>query len=541
MGFLTKPRAFATKARRLAAWLWPWPLLSIVVLTLIFLYPANYDSINAPATIRLEFGYSRANLTRTSGVPLCRGSVDQQKNAPALAGGDANAPIWPSDRFPECPEYEGPGKGTRPAVVSAIAEGDLNQVAIYGDQTVSCSPGQTGPQFPSSQITVTASNSGVADIAISVGANPLTPEEVHPGTYCGTILINRTPIEGATNIENPIRLPISVHLSNRTQLPILLRVAAALLLGGLLGGGIKWISDNLGTLAAADRRYRRLMALALGYHKYLPDPVKRATKALRAGLDARDVAQIAEATTQLEPYDSQLGLLARWATATRDLETAIQRINALLQSKPPTVAIPDSVKQALTRLDAVLKDRRRTDPVDLQTDQGATQAQAAIRLTSAVTKYVQKQYEQSEKELGMAASHVLETIAAPLSDSQQPTTGSSDDPNDQPAGQLREDVSSDEHQDHPSGKESTKSGEKKKWSPINWAMHHPSFFILALTAGVTAFFGVSSQFINDTTFTDAFLDYFALFSWAFVGLIAGGSLVDIVTRLNTPTAARTTR
>jgi hypothetical protein len=70
---------------------------------------------------------------------------------------------------------------------------------------------------------------------------------------------------------------------------------------------------------------------------------------------------------------------------------------------------------------------------------------------------------------------------------------------------------------------------------MTWAVKHSTFLILSLAALVAAVFGLSSQYLNDPTFTDSFTDYFTLFLWAFVGVLAGGSLADIITRLNSAT------
>ena len=56
---------------------------------------------------------------------------------------------------------------------------------------------------------------------------------------------------------------------------------------------------------------------------------------------------------------------------------------------------------------------------------------------------------------------------------------------------------------------------------------HPGLTIAVVTAIVVAVFGIQSQWVSSTTFSDGFLDYLALFGWAFAGQLAGQTLFDV--------------
>ena len=56
---------------------------------------------------------------------------------------------------------------------------------------------------------------------------------------------------------------------------------------------------------------------------------------------------------------------------------------------------------------------------------------------------------------------------------------------------------------------------------------HPGLTIAVVTAIVVAVFGMQSQWVSSTTFSDGFLDYLALFGWAFAGQLAGQTLFDV--------------
>ncbi len=59
----------------------------------------------------------------------------------------AEAKNWHSEHFPECPEYEGSGKGTRPEVRAARVAADLDPATGGKDETGSCVGSAEGAQF----------------------------------------------------------------------------------------------------------------------------------------------------------------------------------------------------------------------------------------------------------------------------------------------------------------------------------------------------------------------------------------------------------
>ena len=510
----------ALPRKAIAVVLWVVASVVLAVIVVLVFVPADNGLDEAPGDVRFSFGYSRADLTRTSTINLCQTTND-----------------WHADRFPECPQYDraAAGAGTRPAVTGASVARDLG-VRNPDGAAGSCDPKDTGPQFPAVQITVTASNAGEHDIAYVAVATPLSPEEVIPGTYCGAILITRAPVAGASNIENPIVLPVSVELADRTQPPIIARVGVALLAGALLGGIIKWIADNLGAVAAARRRYQRLLATGLNSIDNLPQQVRLAASALKEAISQSNMVAIAEATRDLEAYDTKLGVLGQWAYVSEELKDNVGEQDSLLDrwgSRPGQA----KVRAARDLIADGERQRYSTSPADLTAESvGLPLAMAAQSLTRLMRSYLVDPTMQ-DTALDPAITLVKEAFAGPDSQLSRKPALERREGTGQPGSPMK----TAKTQPHDHRLALNQEGTKPGGVVMTWAVKHSTFLILSLAALVAAVFGLSSQYLNDPTFTDSFTDYFTLFLWAFVGVLAGGSLADIITRLNsaTPTPPRT--
>jgi hypothetical protein len=64
-------------------------------------------------------------------------------------------------------------------------------------------------------------------------------------------------------------------------------------------------------------------------------------------------------------------------------------------------------------------------------------------------------------------------------------------------------------------------------TPLHWVRCHAGLVLGLATALAVALTGATSQYIQDATFNDDFLDYFALLIWALTGQLAGQTLIDI--------------
>ena len=164
------------------------------------------------AAMSIDFGYEQAARTRTLTYFLCR----------------------PEATYPECSEQV---PETRPEVTSATLAGDLTLVSVVDGDAV-CD-GASGQAFPSQQITSSAANFDRQGLVINVTADPVSPEAVLPGAYCGTLVVARS--AGDT-----IQLPIVVSIQNRYDASIVYRVSVWLLLGAAAGALLKWLGNNVG-------------------------------------------------------------------------------------------------------------------------------------------------------------------------------------------------------------------------------------------------------------------------------------------------------
>lgn len=166
---------------------------------------------------RIDFGYGRESLTRTFTYQLCA-SKDAQKYQECKANVDTLI--------------------ARPDITSATLATDL-MPADETEVNKDCRK-KAGRAFPAQQIKVSAANFDLQGFAISVTADPLNPEEVPAGAYCGTLLITRA--SGGTTVE----LPLIVDLDNRWAGAIIWRVFISLFLGAAVGALLKWIGDHIG-------------------------------------------------------------------------------------------------------------------------------------------------------------------------------------------------------------------------------------------------------------------------------------------------------
>jgi hypothetical protein len=185
--------------------------------------------------LQLDFGLSRAPITRTIQADLC-----SRKNSP----------------YPECSEERSSAASTalaRPQILSATLGGDLQKEG-------------GGNQFPVNQLSITATNIGKSGFQIAVQANPLSPYTVPDGAYTGYVAVDRA-------AGPKIYLKILVDLGNRTGTPTALALMA-LVGGALLGGFAKWLNDVVGPLTSVRRRLRGVARRLQRYATVLPEDVQ---------------------------------------------------------------------------------------------------------------------------------------------------------------------------------------------------------------------------------------------------------------------------
>lgn len=188
----------------------------------------------AKADLQVDSGLSRAPVSRVFYVDACEaGSVRSD---------------------PQCGRQSASTKvGERSPILVTSVLGDLRLGACRGDAR-SAADGDLAREFPAAQVQASAELVGATMIAVRVTVDPMSPEEVPAGTYCGEILVERE--SGATH-----RVTVSVSMDSRTSPAGLVKAVWALLVGACLGVVIRLLKDVggpliplRGRLRAADRR-----------------------------------------------------------------------------------------------------------------------------------------------------------------------------------------------------------------------------------------------------------------------------------------------
>ena len=252
---------------------WRLTVLAVAILATALIYwPRAESNVAVPSLIRVDFGYMREPLRRTSTFNLCAfntrefypecsrpgAALPDQTLDPSATPSLASSPAASTPADPSAPSTASPAPSNgssapesnpsdpsvtaRPAITSTGLTGDLILVRLPDGDTVDqespCPRG--GKAFPAQQIAVTAESFDTQGITVSLIADPTEPEIVPPGTYCGSVLITRAPADPVV-----IQVPIAIDLSDRLSGWIILKVAASLMIGAAIGALLKWIADNV--------------------------------------------------------------------------------------------------------------------------------------------------------------------------------------------------------------------------------------------------------------------------------------------------------
>lgn len=448
-------------------------------------------SKEAPATITLNFGLTRSDLSRTSPVTICRGSRDEG---------------WPSRQFPECSKQTGDLTAPDPiipSITSTVVVADLGQAGAVDPQTKACTPQSSGPQFPAAQLTAAATNGPPGELSLVVSAKPNAPELVPYGTYCGTIVINRTyqtKEEPAQTLSSPpVAVAVTVSLANREQGPVLTRVIAALLLGASAGWVMKWIADNLGTLGTARRTLDRLTGAAGVTLQFLPIQLRTNALELREAINQGDATLAADRTAIFTALDSKWGALSGWIATTRSLHDASQRLQAEAEARSPDLDMlrPAAVVLMETANSRLVSDAEFTEanPVDEQRRKaGEDLVRLARRYRGPADKAI----------LTAIHSEVAKLTPPPLvpdSIAQAPEIPPASSPT------------------------------LSAWL-LRWAIDHRVAVLGGLTTIVAVAVGFTTQFLDRPAFADSLANYAALFGWAFALQVAGTTLAEMAGKLS---------
>jgi hypothetical protein len=462
--------------------------VAITVFILIWvLWQPTSQSVNAPAAIRLDFGYSRTPLTRMTSLPLCRGKQDNQ---------------WPSKLYPECPEFTGQGKGARPQIDSALLAGDLNPATGAVDETKSCVGGSSGPQFPAGQVTVSAANIGTSDLSLTLTADPAKSEGVPPGNYCGRVVIRRA-------LGGPVELAVSMRLADKTQLQIVYRAFFALALGAILGWLIKWVTDSFSVLGTALNRYQRFIRDIPGGTKNLPTNVREALADILNSISYAGTADVANLVKKLDDFDSHRDDLLGFAQDIGHMREQVQQQHIQRAAIPWVDNEVPNLKTAQVQEAQEMKSWLNTEWPSAAPQAAATERTRKLQDVDALTAKLSAARNVPADQVSTSqVVNDLRDAADALLTKGTVTQG-------QPTVLLTvEDAA-----------------RPRATSMLQWWLGHRLLLFGSIIGFVIALVGLQTQFLGKSTFSDSFIDYFTLGVWAFASQVAGTSLAEMAGKI----------
>lgn len=203
---------------------------------------------------------------------------------------------------------------------------------------------ETGRQFPAQQVTVAASEVAGEVLALTVSADPWSPERVAAGIYRGRIAV----INDDSRAVVPLVLVTTDRSGASAWLAFLILVAGAS--AGLL---IKWIAERLTPHAMI---YRRLAALhrSVGWDsdgRHLPIAARLRVEELQDVIARQDFGRAEQLFTELETKRELLASMSSGFSVLYDLLSAQARaINTRREPVPRNVIV---------RVDSVLDECHR--------------------------------------------------------------------------------------------------------------------------------------------------------------------------------------
>jgi hypothetical protein len=452
--------------------------------------------------LQLSFGLSRSAVTRSSRINLCT----DPKTATSA----------------ECPGVTGTAPDTTPTTAGAQTATERPQVLTAG-LADDLTRNDHRAEFPANQVSITASNVGREGLLIAVTADPTTPRVVLDGTYTGTIVVERA---GSTA---PIVVQMEADLDTRAGTTSK-RAIAALLLGGLIGGGVRWLDTVLAPMAQLRRRQRRIRPWFQRRRTNLPEGAVETYKDVNRALRDLDTDGVDAGLTKLAAAEPDLLAFAH-VRDTIAREIAEQR--RLVGAGVP--GLPD-VANALETESAYTDDLlHRPWPWEANVDvrAGYTKALEHCRQLTAALR------------LAVLNSNDPATVAAANSLARQIVVAGADGleqdlPVAPAADAARAKVEENALAVPPPStamptKQSLPIDHRRNFAQV--ALDNVWWVTLIIGAGVVAFVGYQTQFLNNKDFNGSLTDYVQLFGWALALQIAGTTVVTVAARLTTSGAA----
>ncbi|MFC7532475.1 hypothetical protein [Actinoplanes sp. GCM10030250] len=203
---------------------------------------------------------------------------------------------------------------------------------------------RTGRQFPAQQVTVAASEIVPGVLALTVSANPWSPEQVPAGDFRGSIRVSKD--------DSHAEVPVVLRVGERGGWSALYAVLI-LVTGAAAGLLIKWITERLTPQAMI---YRRLASLrrAVGWGsdgRNLPVAARLRMEELQDVIARHDYGRAEQLFTDLETGRERLASMAsRFVVLDNALSAQAQAVS--VQPRP----MPRNV---LARVDAVIDECHR--------------------------------------------------------------------------------------------------------------------------------------------------------------------------------------
>jgi hypothetical protein len=449
--------------------------------------------------MQLTFGVTRGALTRSTRINLCA------EPAAALAS--------------ECPDTKGtqPDAGPPPANSNTLP--DRPQVQSVGIAEDLPRHGGGG-QFPANQISLTATNVGREGLLISVTADPSTPHRVLDGNYSGLIVVDRA------GLRHPLVVQLNALLDKRTG-KTSERAIAALLLGALLGGGIKWLDTVFTPMAQLRRRQHRLRAWLVKRRSNLPEGAVSAYDDATGALRNLDAVGVEATLGQLSTAEPEL---LAFAYARDVIQREIAEQQRLLVHA--TAGLPD-VANAIATEQAYSDDLvHRPWPWEAATNVRTGYLQA-LEHARALTAALRLAALNSADAATVAAANTLarRIVVAGSAGLEQPLPTADTVAAVSVQAALPVAVAKAREIAEP---------ETRAEPPRNFALlalDNIWWIALVITAGVVAFVGYQTQFLNNKDFDGSLPDYVQLFGWALALQIAGTTIIQVTAGLTSTGAA----
>jgi hypothetical protein len=450
-------------------------------------------------SMQLTFGVTRGALTRSTRINLCA------EPAAALAS--------------ECPDTKGTqaDAGPPPADINTLP--DRPQVQSVGIAEDLPRDGGGG-QFPANQISLTATNVGREGLLISVTADPSTPHQVLDGNYSGVIVVDRA------GLRHPLEVQLHALLDKRTG-KTSERAIAALLLGALLGGGIKWLDTVFTPMALLRRRQHRLRAWLVRRRSNLPEGAVSAYDDATGALRNLDTYGVEATLGQLSTAEPELLAFAYARDVIRREIAEQQRLLAHATAALPDVANAIATEQAYSD-DLV----HRPWPWEATTNVRTGYLQA-LEHARALTAALRLAALNSADAATVAAANTLarQIVVAGSAGLEQPLPPTEP----VPPGTVQASRPVEVAKPRAIAEPETLAEPPRNFALL--ALDNIWWISLVITAAVVTFVGYQTQFLNNKDFDGSLTNYVQLFGWALALQIAGTTIIQVTAGLTSAGAA----